>query len=105
PMGQGTGLGLSQVYGFAQQAGGAVRIESQMGVGTTAILGLPVSKDPIPAAPELPESPKHEAQPRDILVVEDDDDVAETVCAMLEELGHRPVRAASAQAALDMLVE
>src|SRR5262249_54372662 len=40
-VGQGTGLGLSQVYGFAQQSGGTVKIDSQLGVGTSVILYLP----------------------------------------------------------------
>jgi CheY-like chemotaxis protein len=102
PMGQGTGLGLSQVYGFAQQSGGLVRIESQLGVGTTAILALPVSKD-LPAAPAVVEAPTYDAPGRDILLVEDDDGVADAVREMLEELGHRTIRASSAQAALDML--
>ena len=102
PMGQGTGLGLSQVYGFAQQSGGGVRVESEVGVGATVILTLPVSTGALTRAPDAASAPEPE-QARDILVVEDDDDVAETVCAMLEDLGHRAIRAASAQQALDIL--
>ena len=103
--GQGTGLGLSQVYGFAQQGGGSIRIATELGAGTTFILSLPVSDEPLP---EAPPDPGHSADvaaddQRNILVVEDDDQVAETVCGMLEELGHTPRRARSASEALDFL--
>ncbi len=103
-VGQGTGLGLSQVYGFAQQSGGDVRIESKVGIGTTVILSLPISTERVEPAPQQPPaSTAPAATGYSVLVVEDDDQVASTVCAMFEELGHRPRRVATADAALEAL--
>jgi signal transduction histidine kinase len=101
-LGEGTGLGLSQVYGFVQQCGGDMRVESDVGVGTRMILSLPVSNEPLQvkvasAAPIASKSGKT------ILLVEDDDGVADTVNAMLTDLGHRPTRARSVDEALQLL--
>lgn len=101
-IGQGTGLGLSQVYGFAKQSGGDVRVESEVGRGTSVILSFPASAEaaappPAPAA----SAPETKSEKRNVLVVEDDDAVAETVCAMLEELGHAATRTRSVDEALD----
>jgi signal transduction histidine kinase len=103
PVGQGTGLGLSQVYGFAQQSGGAVRIESKVGVGTTAILTLPVSDERVDAPTPALASAAVAHRGYAVLVVEDDDHVASTVCAMFEELGHKPRRVSSVDEALGLL--
>jgi signal transduction histidine kinase len=104
-LGQGTGLGLSQVYGFTQQNGGSIRIETAIDQGTSILLSLPVSDEPL--SEMAPASANGAgANPlirRTILVVEDDDQVAETVCAMLEDIGHAPKRARSAAEALSML--
>jgi signal transduction histidine kinase len=104
-LGQGTGLGLSQVYGFVQQNDGAVRIETAINQGTAVVLSLPVSDEPLADTPP-PVTDTINPRPADrraILVVEDDDEVAGTVCSMLEELGHKPNRARSAAEALDVL--
>jgi PAS domain S-box-containing protein len=87
--GRGTGLGLSMVYGFARQSGGTVKIESEMGRGTTVSLFLPLAgdehiADTLAATPVTPA-----AEPRTILVVEDEGDVRTIVRRQLESLGHR----------------
>ena len=103
-IGQGTGLGLAQVYGFARQSGGSVRLESRLGHGTTVTLLLPVSTRPALAAPQTaPEVIA--AQSCAVLVCEDDDDVAALVVDMLRQLGHSPTRVATAAAALGALAD
>ncbi|HYJ53429.1 MAG TPA: ATP-binding protein [Allosphingosinicella sp.] len=99
--GRGTGLGLSQVYGFASQSGGDVRIESAAGSGTTVTLLLPCSQRtaPIREADEADGTVPH-SQGR-ILVVEDNEEVGDFAESLLRELGHRVTRVRSAQAALE----
>jgi PAS domain S-box-containing protein len=103
--GTGSGLGLSMVYGFAKQSGGAVTIASEVGRGTTVIIYLPLTKNkPIAAAaPALPMSPP--VVSHTILVVEDEAAVRSTVRRQLETLGHRVLVADSAAAALPILKE
>ena len=105
-VGKGTGLGLAQVYGFAKQSGGAVRLRSGLGEGTTVSLLLPVT-DQVPAAVAGAAGSNAPAQGygASILVVEDDDEVAALVVDMLEQLGHAPTRVATAAAALDRLAD
>ncbi len=105
-VGQGTGLGLAQVYGFARQSGGGVRLRSRPGEGTTVSILLPVS-DTAPRAAAAP-GDAAEAQPAGgaaVLVCEDDDDVAALAVDMLEQLGHRPTRVGTAAAALGALAD
>jgi signal transduction histidine kinase len=102
--GQGTGLGLSQVYGFAQASGGEVTVESVVNQGTTISLLLPRSTKTPAAKPEpkpVPDGPPIGGQR--ILLVEDDDSVAELVGDMLHRLGYVAVREANAAAALNTL--
>jgi CheY-like chemotaxis protein len=105
-IGKGSGLGLPQVHGFAQQSGGSVRIESKVGEGTRVILLLPKSQSaPVSVAVALPgESARRGGESTgSILLVEDDNEVAALVTEMLQELGYQVTRAASAQAALGAL--
>jgi CheY-like chemotaxis protein len=108
-IGKGSGLGLPQVYGFAQQSGGAVKVESVAGAGTKVTLILPRSEAaPAMSAPallDLDNSARRRALAGSILLVEDDDEVATLVTEMLRELGYRVTRAASAQAALGALAD
>ena len=103
-VGQGTGLGLSQVYGFARASGGEVTIDSVVGQGTTVSLLLPRSLKPmaIEAAPRASVI-DNASRRRRLLVVEDDDAVADLVTEMLDELGYDAVRAPTASGALDTL--
>ncbi len=102
PVGRGTGLGLSQVYGFAKQSGGGVAIESAPGEGAVVSMLLPVVSEPVrvaePAAPDV--EPPAVAASLTVLLVEDDQDVGDLVETMLVELGHRVIRAPQADAAL-----
>jgi PAS domain S-box-containing protein len=85
----GTGLGLSMVYGFAKQSGGATRITSEPGRGTTVTIFLPLTDSlPLLADATAP-LVGHTHPPRTILLVEDDHAVRNTVRRQLESLGHR----------------
>ncbi len=100
PAGKGSGLGLAQVYGFAQQSGGDVMIASRTGEGTTVTVHLP--RAPALAAVSFPGSagPRWRAR---ILLADDDEAVREVTAAMLEEAGYAVVRAGGAPAALAVL--
>ncbi len=101
--GGGSGLGLSMVYGFARQSGGAVTIASELGRGSTVIIYLPLTKSkPVAVtAPEVPITPPVIAHT--ILVVEDEAAVRSTVRRQLETLGHKVLVADTAATALPML--
>ena len=100
-IGQGTGLGLAQVYGFARQSGGSVRLRSVLGQGTTVFLLLPVSRRAAVETPIEVVAPSSPTSRRAaVLVCEDDDDVAALVVDMLAQLGHAPTRVTTAGAAL-----
>ncbi|WP_082539672.1 MULTISPECIES: PAS domain-containing sensor histidine kinase [unclassified Caulobacter] len=101
-VGRGTGLGLSQVYGFAQQAGGDVKIDSRLGEGTRFSIYLPRSHGER-AAPATSEFAASESVAGAILLVEDNPDVADVAAAFLQQLGHRVKVATSAGAALNAL--
>ncbi len=101
-VGKGTGLGLSQVYGFARQSGGEVEIETTAGQGATIRMILPLDHT-VAAAPEAPAAPATATPSMRILLVEDDIDVAELVENLLQELGHKVVRAGTADDALAQL--
>ncbi|MET0808252.1 MAG: ATP-binding protein [Pseudoxanthomonas sp.] len=105
-VGKGSGLGLAQVYGFAQQSGGTVELDSELGRGTTITLLLPRSHNPMPGvqAPGLPIGdvvPMHSSGC--VLLVEDDSEVAALVHDMLRDLGYDVISASSAAAALGAL--
>ena len=102
-LGQGTGLGLSMVYGFAKQSGGHVAIYSEVGSGTTAKLYLPRwigAEDN--AAPRV-ERATPAAQNETVLVVEDDEDMRFVAVTMLRSLGYIVLEAAAGPKALDTL--
>ena len=102
PAGQGTGLGLSMVLGFAQQSGGQVRIQSALGVGTSVEVYLPAAAQPAEEVTvEKTETPAGDGQT--ILVVEDDDAVRLLVVSLLEELGYKAIEVSSPRLALPIL--
>jgi PAS domain S-box-containing protein len=104
PVGKGTGLGLSQVHGFALQAGGEASAKSRPGEGTTVTMRFPrtesvaesafASKTQVPALPACR-----------VLLVEDNSEVADVTCKLLERLGCASVRADTATAALHVLAQ
>lgn len=103
PVGGGTGLGLSQIYGLCQRAGGLATIQSQLGSGTTVRLFFPpVAERPADVANDPPALPTNLA--RTVLLVEDNDEVAEALQPVLQSLGcqvTRLDRAATADEWLD----
>ncbi len=103
PIGQGTGLGLSMIYGFANQSGGHARIRSEVGRGTTIKLYLPRADTPAADDAATPEAlPRAEAGER-VLVVEDDPAVRMLVLDVLETLGYAVEAAADGRAALPLI--
>jgi signal transduction histidine kinase/CheY-like chemotaxis protein len=104
-VGKGSGLGLSQVYGFAKTAGGHVKIYSELGIGTTVKLYLPKSSDR-PVVPEIgteTASLRPASGHETILVVEDDEDVLVVAAESLRDLGYQVVTAVNAAQALEIL--
>ena len=106
PVGQGSGLGLSMIYGFAKQSGGSVKVYSEAGVGTTVRLYLPRDGAKDGEAPEAAASrPIPGAGNERILLVEDNDAVRRVVARQLEELGYGVVTACNAADALQALAD
>ena len=105
-VGHGTGLGLSQVFGFLKQSGGEVRVDSTPGTGTTFALYLPRV-----GRPETPEVTRTEAEPiadgqgTCVLVVEDNADVGAFAIQSLDEFGYSTVWAVNAAEALGELAK
>jgi CheY-like chemotaxis protein len=101
-VGKGTGLGLSMVHGLASQLGGALTIQSRLGLGTNIELWLPQSE----AAPEAAERTTHEsagpAAHGRVLLVDDEEIVRISTADMLSDLGYAVVEAASAEEALEL---
>jgi PAS domain S-box-containing protein len=102
PVGEGTGLGLSQIHGFAAQAGGRAEIRSAPGEGTAIRIFLPATDRPLGGAVETARAAK---PPRDlrVLLVEDNEHVREFAHHLLDELGYRVLSAGSGEEALEML--
>jgi len=98
--GKGTGLGLSMVYGFLQQSKGHVRIESEVGRGTTARLYLPRSSEPTPESTAASQAADMERGNERILVVEDDARVRTGVLEQLASLGYHATGAGDGVAGL-----
>jgi PAS domain S-box-containing protein len=104
PIGEGTGLGLSQVFGFVKQSGGHVKLASDAGHGTTVQIYLPRFLGEV--APSNREAPLATAQgnrSETILVVEDDDDVRIYTTSSLRELGFTVLEASDGESALRLL--
>jgi CheY-like chemotaxis protein len=102
PIGAGTGLGLSMVYGFLKQANGFARIESELGKGTTVFMYLPAGEHPC-AESGVSDQKLEAGQGETVLVVEDEHLVRLLVTDVLHELGYTAFEAKDAQAALPIL--
>lgn len=108
PEGQGTGLGLSQVYGFVKQTGGHVKLYSEAAIGTTAKIYFPKASAAQNVVQKMdePRETAHVPRARDnetILVVEDDADVRDYTVSSLRELGYAVFEAIDAASALAIL--
>jgi signal transduction histidine kinase/DNA-binding response OmpR family regulator len=99
PEGQGTGLGLSMVYGFVRQSGGHIKVYSESGQGTTIRIYLPRAFGAEDVTTEVDAGPISGGT-ETVLVVEDDEEVRATVCELLADLGYRVLKARDAQNAL-----
>ena len=109
-VGKGSGLGLAQVYGFAQQSGGRVSIASELGAGTVVTLLLPRAARPPAVVPADRRAPAMQAvvaakRRGDVLLVEDDVEVAALAREMLATLGFSVIHAANPAAALAKLAD
>jgi CheY-like chemotaxis protein len=102
PVGEGTGLGLSMIYGFARQSGGHLRIDSDVGQGTMVGLYLPRAfHDAVDQDVPVVNIPRGKGET--ILVVEDDTTVRMIISAVLEELGYDVILASDARPAIPLL--
>ena len=106
PLGEGTGLGLSMIYGFARQSGGQVRLYSEVGKGTTVCVYLPrylgEADDETQGAQQTPPAARV-TEGQTVLVVDDEPTVRMLVTDVLEELGYRAIEAADSASGLKIL--
>ena len=106
-IGKGSGLGLAQVYGFAKQSGGAVEVLSAPGKGT--VVSVILARSPVPplgvSSDRSANGTEHTDAAGAVLLVEDDDEVADLVSEMLQQLGYVVTRTANAKLALATLAE
>jgi len=104
PIGQGTGLGLSMIYGFSKQSQGHVAIDSEIGKGTTVSLYLPRFRGELPGQADAPVAHARRARSGEtVLIVEDDSAVRVLVGEVLRELGYTWIEAADSAGALPIL--
>jgi PAS domain S-box-containing protein len=99
---KGSGLGLSQVYGFAHQSGGTVTIASELGRGTCVTLYLPRGNAPPKSAQNEGNTALEKLEGGAALLVEDNPEVAKVAEQMIEQLGYRVQRAGGAKEALEL---
>lgn len=99
--GRGTGLGLAMLYGFMEQSGGTVTVESEPGQGTTFLLSFPACDDPVPES-RIGSDGETGAGTETILLAEDDPHVRAYLGEVLEDAGYTVVSAESGSRALDI---
>jgi PAS domain S-box-containing protein len=108
PLGKGTGLGLAQVYGIAQQSGGTLRIASEVGKGTRVdllLMGAESAGHPDAAGEAAPGTDAANGRRAKVLVIDDDEEVRAFLIASLEGLGHDVIAAESGEEGLARLLE
>jgi signal transduction histidine kinase len=105
PIGQGTGLGLSMIYGFAQQSGGQVRIYSEVGKGTMVCIYLPRHHGAASDMTETdePARPRRAEQGETVLIVDDEPTVRMLVADVLEEFGYTAIEATDGASGLRIM--
>jgi CheY-like chemotaxis protein len=105
PLGQGTGLGLSQVWSFVRQSGGLVRVESAPGLGTTVRLLLPLHEhaDAVGRPEAVPPAPDGGGEAGTVLLVDDEDAARQPAADRLRELGYAVLEARDGPEALRIL--
>ncbi|MCF7749703.1 response regulator [Bacillus subtilis subsp. subtilis] len=103
PIGKGTGLGMSMVYGFMQQSGGHISIDSIPGQGTTISLYIPLVEAAVEAVEPVVAAAVALGAGQSILVVEDDEQVRMLVTVVLEDLGYQVAVVGDADAAIPLL--
>ena len=105
PRSGGTGLGLAMVYGFAKQSGGTVRIYSEVGVGTSVTIYLPViTSETVVETVAVSLMPLHRTGGT-VLVVDDETDLLEIAVVFLQDLGYETLEASDGKSALKVLME
>ena len=105
PTGNGTGLGLSQVYGIVQQTGGTVTLDSEIGKGTTVTLLLPRAEADAAADRQSEWQAPRSRNSEKILIIDDDPDVREFISIFLSEIGYAVQEVEHGTAALAILDE
>ncbi len=105
PLGQGTGLGLSMIYGFVKQSGGQIRIYTQPGHGTTVRMKLPRTFDPVETGAEKDSvgTAATSAPSATLLIVDDEAPLRALLGELLETLGYRVLQASDTAQALQLL--
>lgn len=104
PLGEGTGLGLSMVYGFSRQSGGQVRVYSELGQGTTMCLYLPRhTDDVVEEDTDAPAEPVPPAEGEVVLVVDDEPTIRMLIAEVLAEAGYAVIEAQDGPAGLRVL--
>jgi CheY-like chemotaxis protein len=106
PKGEGTGLGLSMVYGVINNHGGIVSTDSEPGKGTTVAVFLPATKqDHQPSTPGVEQRPSYSPKDERILVVDDEDIIRQSSRRLLEKLGYQVLTARNGEIASQIYKE
>ena len=103
PLGQGTGLGLSMIYGFARQSGGQIRIYSEVGHGTTMCLYLPRHTENVADESEIAFPPLEPAQGEVVLVIDDEPTIRMLIAEVLASAGYAVIEASDGPTGLKAL--
>jgi PAS domain S-box-containing protein len=103
PRGKGTGFGLAMVYGFVKQSGGAIRLYSEIGYGTTVTFYLELAQEPVKTPILVVERRASPVSGGKVLVVDDEVDLLDIAVAYLEQMGYTALQAIDGASALTLL--